>query len=123
MPDCRYQATRSILRVGEDFSGEMFSLTANCVIESGFTRLLTWQAIESTELPEAALCPGSKLPLAGEPTIVEGVTGPPDYMTESELITAMERHGIGTDASIPVHIENIVERTYVEVGRFHSNTS
>lgn len=46
---------------------------------------------------------------------VEEFTKPPDYLQESELITLMDKHGIGTDASIPQHIKNIQERHYVDV--------
>lgn len=28
--------------------------------------------------------------------LIERLTSPPDYLTESELITLMEKHGIGT---------------------------
>ena len=38
-----------------------------------------------------------------------------DYITESELIEEMEKNHIGTDASMSVHIDNIVRRGYVKV--------
>jgi DNA topoisomerase-3 len=37
------------------------------------------------------------------------------YITEAELIEEMEKNHIGTDASMSVHIQNIVRRGYVRV--------
>ena len=50
---------------------------------------------------------------------MQGKTSPPDYLTEADLIGLMEHHGIGTDASISVHVHNVCERGYlrVEAGR------
>lgn len=40
-------------------------------------------------------------------------TRPPPYLSEADLISLMEKHGIGTDATMGQHIEKIKERQYV----------
>ncbi len=49
------------------------------------------------------------------PSLLEGTTAPPGPISESELISAMETHGIGTDASIASHIGTIEARKYVRL--------
>ena len=52
----------------------------------------------------------------------EGRTQPPQPISEVELISLMDRNGIGTDATIAQHITTILEREYAEKDgslRFH----
>ena len=42
-------------------------------------------------------------------------TKAPDFITESELISEIEKNHTGTDASMSIHIENICQRGYVKV--------
>ena len=53
-----------------------------------------------------------------EPTsieVVEGHTEPPKLLTEADLISLMDKHGIGTDATHAEHIETVKNREYVFV--------
>ncbi|XP_024635697.1 DNA topoisomerase 3-beta isoform X3 [Medicago truncatula] len=107
-PDCKYIRKKVEFQVG----GESFHCTGQHVITKGFTAIMPWLAINDKSLPSFE--EGQKIKLS-KVELYEGSTTPPDFLTESELISLMEKNGIGTDASIPVHINNICERNYVQV--------
>ena len=99
--NCKYLST--VIKF--DINGEKFSYSGKKVTELGFTALMTWQTITDEEsVPN--LNKNDIIDVA-EVKLQERQTSPPDYLTEADLITLMEKHGIGTDASIPVHINNM----------------
>ncbi|KAJ7297715.1 hypothetical protein O6H91_Y040400 [Diphasiastrum complanatum] len=106
--DCKFTRTKVSFIGG----GETFHCTGSTVIQPGFTAVTPWLSVTENNLPPFAI--GESIPLS-EVEFYQGRTSPPDYLTESELISLMEKHGIGTDASIPVHINNICERNYAQV--------
>nr|CAH7748474.1 unnamed protein product [Callosobruchus chinensis] len=107
--DCKYLSTTITVMV----NNEVFTATGKTLLDPGYTAVMTWQAIEKDEIvPNLSV--NESVPIK-EAKLSEHQTCPPDYLTESELITLMEKHGIGTDASIPVHINNISQRNYVTV--------
>jgi DNA topoisomerase IA len=83
-------------------------------VAPGFTAIMPWLAVPDEGLPTFVVAEDCQVV---EVELHQGRTSPPDYLTESELIGLMEKHGIGTDASIPVHINNICERNYALVNR------
>ncbi|XP_064471514.1 DNA topoisomerase 3-beta-1-like [Ornithodoros turicata] len=108
--DLKYMQTTAQFQVGD----EGFTLTGKSVVAPGFSRFMPWQGIGAEEaLPP--ITSGTAYPLQ-QMKLAEHKTSPPDYLTESELISLMDKHGIGTDASIPVHINNVCQRNYVTVG-------
>ncbi|XP_062446294.1 DNA topoisomerase 3-beta-1 isoform X2 [Rhea pennata] len=107
--DCKYLQTTISFSIGP----ERFTCIGKVVTSPGFTEIMPWHSIPLEEsLPHCER--GDVFPI-GEIKLLEKQTSPPDYLTEAELITLMEKHGIGTDASIPVHINNICQRNYVTV--------
>lgn len=107
-PDCKYTRKKVEFSIG----GEFFHCIGLHVIVKGFTSIMPWLAVSEKNLPQFAK--GDKIEVS-KVELFEGQTVPPDYLSESELISLMEKNGIGTDASISVHINNICERNYVQV--------
>ncbi|XP_058978368.1 DNA topoisomerase 3-beta-like [Musca domestica] len=107
--DLKYRATTVKLKVAT----ETFTCTANVLVDPGFTKVMTWLAFGRDEAVPT-FSQGEKVTI-NDVRLAESQTSPPDYLTEAELITLMEQHGIGTDASIPVHINNICQRNYVTI--------
>lgn len=92
---------------------DVFFKLYNTITWLGAAQIMPWLAIDdgqtAPKLKEGDRCTVEQVKLG------EHKTCAPDYLTESELITLMEQHGIGTDASIPTHINNIGQRNYVTV--------
>lgn len=107
--DLKYTSTTARLQVG----AERFTSTSSALVDAGFTEIMTWQAFGADDQANQFV-QGESVRI-NDAKLIERQTGPPDYLTESELITLMEKHGIGTDASIPVHINNICQRNYVTI--------
>jgi hypothetical protein len=57
---------------------------------------------------------GEELPVQGI-DIEQLHTQPPGHLRESELLGLMEKHQIGTDASMATHVSNVQQRDYVEL--------
>ena len=108
-PDCEYETQTAVLNAG----GEEFTMHARAVRTHGWTEIMPHRMIEDSPLP-ALLVKDAKIPIKVA-CLRNDVTSPPGYLTESELIGLMEANGIGTDASIPTHINNIQVRKYVDV--------
>ena len=104
--------TKAVFAAG----GETFVARGVEIIEKGWTSILPHGATQAQILPKLSkgdLCDVKSCDVA------EGLTEPPGYLTEAELVDLMEKHGIGTDASISTHIANVSARGYasIESGR------
>ncbi|KAF7492312.1 DNA topoisomerase 3-beta-1 [Sarcoptes scabiei] len=92
---------------------ESFQASYTEVVQPGFTRFLP-KSSDTSDKSFRCVKEGDPV-LVSEVKINDHMTQPPCHLSESELISLMEKHGIGTDASIPTHINNICQRNYVEI--------
>ncbi|KDR67536.1 hypothetical protein GALMADRAFT_79789 [Galerina marginata CBS 339.88] len=90
--------------------GEEFSATGLVVKEKNYLNVYVYEKWNGHYVPDFQ--EGEEF----EPTtceVREGQTSRPNYLTEADLVTLMDKNGIGTDATIAQHIETIIDRHYV----------
>ena len=96
-----------------DIGGEIFEENSSKIINDGF--LLFQEYKRKNYIRDFPILEKNKDYNISNINYTSGWTEAPDYLTESDLISEMEKNRIGTDASMPVHIENICQRGYVKV--------
>uniref|UniRef100_A0A3P8PWW5 DNA topoisomerase n=1 Tax=Astatotilapia calliptera TaxID=8154 RepID=A0A3P8PWW5_ASTCA len=93
-----------------DIAQEKFSVSGLMIIARNYLDVYPYDRWSTKVIPVYEQ--GSQFqPSAIE--MVDGQTSPPQLLTEADLISLMEKHGIGTDATHADHIETIKSRMYV----------
>ena len=92
-----------------NIAGEEFTANGLIILERNYLdvyRYEKWNAKVNPEFLENQ----TFIPDSIEMT--EGITSAPELLTEEQLISLMDKHGIGTDATMAQHIETIQQRNY-----------
>ncbi|RDB16720.1 DNA topoisomerase 3 [Hypsizygus marmoreus] len=89
---------------------EYFSATGLVVLEKNYLLVYPYDKWIGHELPDFE--EGEEF----QPSVCElreGKTSKPSLLTEADLVTLMDKNGIGTDATIAQHIQTVIDRDYV----------
>ncbi|ESO84774.1 hypothetical protein LOTGIDRAFT_236127 [Lottia gigantea] len=101
-----------------DITEEQFTASGLMIIGKNYLEVYPYERWNAKEIPVYNV--GDKF----EPSSIEmvsGETSAPPLLSEADLISLMDKHGIGTDATHAEHIETIKNRSYVGLrpdGRF-----
>ncbi|RUS69493.1 hypothetical protein EGW08_022747 [Elysia chlorotica] len=101
-----------------EIAQEKFSAQGLMILAKNYLEVYPYEKWNAKEIP--LYYQGDQF----EPNFIEiqaGETSPPPLLTEADLISLMEKHGIGTDATHAEHIETVKSRMYVGLrpdGRF-----
>lgn len=111
---CSRDAVGKETQLTMKMASEEFSAKGLMIIERNWLEIYSpWErwSTGQGELPRVQV--GSRIKPSSL-IMKEGRTTPPQPLSEVELITLMDRNGIGTDATIATHITTIQDRAYAE---------
>lgn len=115
-PACEYETIHVVL----DIDGEMLTVREMTVIEAGFRKVLEKHDDKHGRKPLPMLTKGQTLTL-NKWEMKEAMTEPPLRYSEADILSQMEKYGLGTPATRAEIIERLVETETVERknGRFY----
>jgi DNA topoisomerase III len=108
--DARGAETQVQVRAG---TAELFGACGLIVEVQGYLEVMQpYERWSDLDMPRELLNEGAILAIE-QLTLRESQTSPPPLLSEADLIALMDRHGIGTDATIAEHIKKVQDRKYV----------
>lgn len=107
---CSRDAIGNETNVEIEIAGERFHCNGLVVVARNYLDVYPYDKWNSKSIPMFG--EGDTF-IPAEILMTEGTTTPPSLLSEHELISLMDKNGIGTDATIADHIQKIQERNYV----------
>ncbi|KAJ6625811.1 prokaryotic type I DNA topoisomerase [Mycena sp. CBHHK59/15] len=107
---CSKDAEGSMTTVDVTCGGEAFYATGLVVLHKNYLLVYPYDKWTGNQVPVFA--EGEEF----QPSVCElreGKTTKPNLLTEADLVTLMDKNGIGTDATIATHIQTVIDREYV----------
>lgn len=108
--DAQGGETKVQVRVGR---AELFGTRGLMVQVKGYLEVMRYEKWSDKKMPDQLMEQGASVPIRSL-ELQRSETQPPPLLSEADLISLMDRHGIGTDATIAQHVKKILDRNYAE---------
>ncbi|UZJ55209.1 hypothetical protein CBS101457_004529 [Exobasidium rhododendri] len=112
LASCSKHAVGNQTTVDLDIAKEVFTASGVVVLERNYLEIYTFDKWGGPALPQYQQ--GEHF-IPAKMEMKEGETTRPKLLTEADLVSLMDKNGIGTDATIAEHIAKIIEREYVKL--------
>ncbi|KAH7860070.1 hypothetical protein Vadar_008835 [Vaccinium darrowii] len=92
-----------------DIAGESFSASGRVILEKNYLDVYRFESWGGSMIPTYTF--GQQF-APTTLTLDSGVTRPPTLLSEADLLSCMDKAGIGTDATMHDHIKKLLDRCY-----------
>eukprot|EP00258_Populus_trichocarpa_P040725 XP_024456744.1 DNA topoisomerase 3-alpha isoform X1 [Populus trichocarpa] len=93
-----------------DIAGERFSASGRVILAKNYLDVYRFESWGDSMIP--TYVQGQQF-IPATLTLDSGVTRPPPLLSEADLLSCMDKAGIGTDATMHDHIKKLLDRFYV----------